>query len=215
LFNQFMARTSNSDERRAQIARALLKIMAKRGYDGAAITQVAARAHLAPGLVHYHFKNKLEILLAAMRILVAEHAERLDRELARSGPDPAAQVATFLDMHLGRGDHAEPDAVVCWVQLAAEALRQRKVRTEFAAALATISDRLAAVIERGVAAQQFTCADATAAAAAVVATIHGYFALSAAAPALIPAASAIACAVRMTEGLLQCTLPPSIRRPHG
>jgi TetR/AcrR family transcriptional regulator, transcriptional repressor of bet genes len=206
-----MARASNTDERRDQITRAFLKVMARHGYDGASIGEIAARARLAPGLVHYHFDNKLEILLAAMRLLIAEHADLLETELARAAPDPAAQVAAFIDLHLGLGQHSNPDALLCWVQLGAEALRQRKVRTEFEAALAATTARLTEVIQRGVTARRFTCGDAQAAAAAVVATIQGYFAVAAAARALIPAGSAAPCTLRMTEGLLRCTLPAPTR----
>lgn len=39
-----MARPGNTVERRAQIARALLKVMARRGYDGASIAAVAGYA---------------------------------------------------------------------------------------------------------------------------------------------------------------------------
>jgi TetR/AcrR family transcriptional repressor of bet genes len=200
-------RAAPNEPRRAQIARAFLRVMAKRGYDGASIGEIALRAKLAPGLVHYHFKNKLEILLAATRSLVAEHAALLDRELARAGADPLAQLAAFLDVHLGVGRHANPDALACWVQLGAEALRQRQVRRELDAALVAVTDRLVAIVRRGHACGALRCADPLAAAAAILAVIQGYFALATSARALIPSGSAAACATRMTEGLLHCCLP--------
>lgn len=218
-----MPRASNTDERRRQIARAFLKVMAHHGYDGASIAEVARRAKLAPGLVHYHFENKLEILLAAMRELLDEHAALLDTELRRAAGghgghgehgehgDPAAELAAFLDVHLGLGAHSNPDALACWVQFGGEAQRQRKVRAELAAALTATSERLADILRRGAARGVFRCPDPAAAAAALLAAIEGYFFLATTARPLVPPGSAAGCALRMAEGLLDCELPPPRR----
>src|SRR3954470_3511156 len=85
-----MPRPSNTEERRAQITRALVKVMAKRGYDGASVADIARAARLTPGLVHYHFKSKRDILLAVLRDLVARHDAGLDARLAGAGGDPVA-----------------------------------------------------------------------------------------------------------------------------
>lgn len=199
-----MSRASNTDSRRAQIVEALVDVMAKQGYDGASIADIAKRAGLAPGLVHYHFKNKLEILVEAVRALAAAHVRALDAALAAADPDDAAaRLVAFIDVHLGLGAHADPDALACWVLVSAEALRERRVRTEVEAALADLTRRVVEIIERGHANGQFKCSDAKAAAAALVATIQGYFTVAATARELIPSGSAAPCALRMAEGLVQ------------
>lgn len=197
-----MARRSNTAERRAQIAGGLLKVMAKRGYDGASIAEVAAAARLTPGLVHYHFKDKREILLSAMEELVARHDQRLARALGAARGDPSAEVEAFIDVHLGLGADADPQALACWVLLSGEALREPKVRVEYEKALASSAARLAATIERGVERGVFRCDEVKAAASALVATIHGYFVIAATARALIPKGSAAGCAKKMAAGLL-------------
>src|SRR5688500_4811014 len=106
-----MARPSNTEERRHQILDALLRVMARKGYDGAAVTDVAAEAGLTPGLVHYHFENKLEILIELLRRLVARHEEALDRALEAADRSPPAQLAAFIDFHLSLGPTADPDAL--------------------------------------------------------------------------------------------------------
>jgi TetR/AcrR family transcriptional regulator, transcriptional repressor of bet genes len=206
-----MSRTSNTAQRREQIARAFLKVMAKHGYDGAAISEVAGRAKLAPGLIHYHFKNKQEILLAAMHLLLAEHAELVAAQLG-SSTEPAAQLVAFIELHLGWGTHSNPDALACWVQLGAEALRQRRIKAALEAAITDLVERLAAVIQRGVRARVFACEDAKAAAAALVATIQGYFTIAATARGAVPPGSAAPCVLRMAEGLLRCKLARPARR---
>lgn len=202
-----MARPSNTEERQAQITGALVKVMAKRGYDGASIGDIARVARLTPGLVHYHFKNKQQILLAALRELTARHDANLEARLARAGDDAVAAVAAFLDFHLGLGADADPDALACWILLGGEALRDGKVRAAFEQALETTVGRLAQLIRRGVTQRVFTCEQVDAAASALVAAIQGYFVLAATAPKIIPRGSAAAAAKEMAAGLLRPSRP--------
>lgn len=198
-----MARPSNTRERQRQITGALMKVMAKRGYDGASIADIAKAARLTPGLVHYHFENKQQILLAALRELVARHDARLDARLGEAGDDPVAQVAAFIDFHLGLGADADAEALACWILLSGEALREPKVRVEFGKALEGTAARIAAVIQRGIEQKLFTCDSVEAAASALVATLQGYFVLAATARSLIPRGSAAASTKRMASGLLR------------
>jgi TetR/AcrR family transcriptional repressor of bet genes len=197
-----MARPSNTEERRMQIARGLLRVMASRGYDGASIADVARSAQLTPGLIHYHFKDKREILLVALSDLAARHEERLAEALARAGDDPGGQVAAFIDLHLGLGAQADPEALACWIVLSGEALKEPRVQAAFEQTIAATTARFTTVIERGLAAGTFRCDDPQAAAAALVATIHGYFVLAATARAVIPKGSAASSARAMAAGLL-------------
>jgi len=198
-----MARPSNTQERRAQITTALVKVMSKRGFDGASITDIARAARLTPGLVHYHFKNKQEILLAALQELVGRHDTRLSARLESSGGDPIAEVAAFIDFHLGLGADADPEALACWILLSGEALRDSKVRSAFARSLEQTASLLAGMICRGVEQKLFVCDSIEAAASALVATIQGYFVLAATARTVIPKGSAATSTKRMAEGLLR------------
>ena len=56
-----MSRPSNTEARRGQIVDAMVQVLAREGYEGASVQAVARVAGLAPGLVHYHFRRKLEI----------------------------------------------------------------------------------------------------------------------------------------------------------
>lgn len=202
-----MARPSNSPERRAQIAAALVKVMARRGYDGASVADVARAARLAPGLVHYHYKNKQEILIQALRQLAARHAARLAARLDEGRGDPAWEVAAFIDLHLGLGADADPDALHCWILLSGEALRERKVQVEYEKVTRGLAARLAGSIARGLQQGAFRCESPDAAASALVAAIQGYFVLAGAARSVIPRGSAAACTKRMAEGLLRPARP--------
>ncbi len=199
-----MPRPSNTDERRSQIVHALITVMAKHGYDGASIADVAAHAGLTTGLVHYHFKNKLEILIEVVRALAASHAAAVDAALATTD-EPTAQLDAFIDVHLGTGQHANPAALACWVLVTAEAVRQPRIHREVERVLGEMAERLITIISRGQAAKQFGKVDARAAAAALLATIQGYFVLSATAREVIPPGSAAKSARLMAQGLLNPT----------
>lgn len=198
-----MARPTNSDVRRQQISDALIRVMAKRGYDGASIADIAKAARLTPGLVHYHFDTKQEILLLALERLVSRHLARLDARLAEVSGDAQAQVHAFIDFHLGLGADQDPEALACWILLSGEALREAKVRVALERALGGMAQRLEQVIASGVATRAVQCERVDAAASALLATIQGYFVLAATARSLIPKGSAAACTKQMADGLLR------------
>jgi TetR/AcrR family transcriptional repressor of bet genes len=197
-----MARPTNSEARREQISDALIRVMAKRGYDGASVADIAKTARLTPGLVHYHFDTKQEILLLALDRLVARHVAGLEARLAQVEGDPAAELDAFIDFHLGLGADADPEALACWILLSGEALREPKVSDDLERGLRLLTDRLSQLIAAGVSQGVFTCTRVDAAASALLATIQGYFMLAGTARDLIPKGSAAACTKQMAAGLL-------------
>lgn len=129
-----MGRKSNTGERRAQITAALLAVMAEKGYEGASIQAIARQAGLTPGLIHYHFKTKQEILLATVDQLVAGARARYESALATAGT-PAEQLRALVHARLALGDGADEAAVSAWVMIGAEAVRQPEVRFAYQAVI--------------------------------------------------------------------------------
>jgi TetR/AcrR family transcriptional repressor of bet genes len=197
-----MSRQRNSAQRRDQIADALFRVLAKHGYDGASIDEIAKVAGLAPGVVHYHFKSKLEILLHVLAGLDARHRERLAQATASAQGDAARELDAFIELHVGRGATADRDALAAWIALGGEALRQREVQAAYERTIAASEEALAAIIRRGVDGGVFARVRVAATAAAVVAAIQGYFTLAATAPSLVPRGSAAPSLKRMAAGLL-------------
>ncbi len=135
-----MARPSNRQERRAQIVEALQVLMAEQGYDGASVAAIARQAGLAPGLVHYHFACKEEILLALVQQLASGLEARFDR-LLRSASTSWDRLDCWIDAHLAQGEGADPAAVACWVAIGAEAVRRPEVQRAYEAAVRDDLDR--------------------------------------------------------------------------
>jgi TetR/AcrR family transcriptional regulator, transcriptional repressor of bet genes len=195
-----VGRPSNTDERRAQIVEAFLRVMAQDGYAGATIAKTGRAAGLTPGLVHYHFANKHEILVAAIERLTARLEDRIQ---ARMGGDSWQRLEGFVEAYVGLGDDADPAAVASWVVVGAEAVREPQVRALYAAALEAAFRRVRKLIgevlrERGRETQK-----AGPLAAAVMSMIEGAYLISAGAPGLLPEGFAAPMLRRTLETLIE------------
>ena len=197
-----MPRPSNRTLRREEIAEALMRIMAEKGYEGVALSDVAAEAGLTQGLIHYYFKDKMEILLEAQRMLMTRHMVALGMAVHVAG-SPSRQVAAFIDFHLGLGATKDPEALACWITLVGEAIRHQPVRDDFEKITGSLAEMLAAIVKQGKSDKQFRCGNPSVAAAALVAAIQGYLVLAATARSVIPRGSAAASTKAMADGLLK------------
>ncbi len=195
-----MTRTPNTQERRKQIVLALQQVMAKKGYEGSSVQEIAAAAGLAPGLVHYHYKTKQEILLALLDHLVELQSNRLDQAL--EGLHGLEALDRFIDAHLALGRSADPEALACWIALNGEAIRQPEVGEAFGRALATFRAQLLTLLKEGAGSGSFLCTVPEEAASAIFAAIQGYFALAATARNLIPKGSAAPAVRSMARALV-------------
>ncbi|BDG01945.1 TetR/AcrR family transcriptional regulator [Anaeromyxobacter oryzae] len=202
-----MARPTNTEERRAEIVAGLRKVMARRGYEGASVAEIARAAGLAPGLVHYHFHDKREILLALLEQLVREAGERAQRALARGGKEPLERLEVYLDAFLSREADPDPEAVACWVAIGAEAIRDAKVKKAYGVALRTSAAAVEALVMEALAASGGKPAEAKVIAAALHAAIQGYLLVSVTAPELVPRGSAAGATRRLARMLIQGALP--------
>src|SRR5437870_10075827 len=76
--------------RRAAIVRATIRCLARDGYSGLTMKRVAREAKVSQGILHYYFRDKRTILVAALETVAAD----LDRRGAaapapRGGDAPA------------------------------------------------------------------------------------------------------------------------------
>lgn len=86
-------RRRNQSERRAKTRRALLDaaaaLFAERGYHKVSLDEIAARAGLTRGALHYNFGGKADLLLTLLDERLAARGEAID------GADPAALAAAL------------------------------------------------------------------------------------------------------------------------
>lgn len=162
-----------------------MTVLPKTGYERASVAAIARAAGLSPGLVHYHFQNKQEILLALGEALVdAIDARITPRATARQS------LHAFVDAHLALGAGASQRSVACWVALGAEAVFQPEVGELYRRLLTHRRDRLLAMLREVCREEGRSSRNLSTLAATVLAATEGYYQLSVAAPDLVPRGSA-------------------------
>jgi AcrR family transcriptional regulator len=89
------ARQSNSAQGtpRERLLAAAAQVVADRGYDAATIKAIARAAGVTPGLVHYYFASKDELLVEMLREESARYAAAMQRVATQVPPERLAAVA--------------------------------------------------------------------------------------------------------------------------
>jgi TetR/AcrR family transcriptional repressor of bet genes len=141
-----MGRKPNTESRRRQIIEALFHEMSTTGYERASTVSIAARAGLAPGLIHYHFKSKQEILLALIDELITQ-AEAGFNAAMESSESAAGKLAEYVTSRVGLGPKSDKTQVKAWVNILAEAMGQTGVRSRVAKWLSADHSRLVLLFE--------------------------------------------------------------------
>ncbi len=102
-----------SAKKRERILQAALMLFGERGYDGASLDEIAARAGVAVGSIYLHFRSKRQLLQVLMDELLRRLAG-IDVTL-EPGPDPEAAIRELLDRALS-SDLAYAGAYRAWTE---------------------------------------------------------------------------------------------------
>jgi TetR/AcrR family transcriptional regulator, transcriptional repressor of bet genes len=195
-----MARPSNTETRREEIVLGLQRAMAERGYEKASIAAIAEAAALTPGLVHYHFDSKQEILLALLDRLARIWR---GRAAALNPVSPRERLGALLDAWLALDDSSDRDAVACWVALGAEAIRQPEVRAPYERAVRAAHAELEDAVHGCLAAEGRATGDSPQIAAGLMAAISGFMQLGVATSGVVPAGTAARTLREMAFGAIE------------
>jgi TetR/AcrR family fatty acid metabolism transcriptional regulator len=110
------ARESRTNEKRARILDAAVKVFAERGFHSATVAEIARGAGVADGTIYLYFKGKDDLLLRLfdekMTELVAEVKEALSTE--RNAP---GKLRRFIQLHLALVERNPELASVLIVEL--------------------------------------------------------------------------------------------------
>ena len=204
-----MARSSNTEARRAEITGALLAVIARHGYEKATIQAIAAQAGLAPGLLHYHFRNKQEILVSLIGAM-AQAAHQRYLAVLGDAVAPSGRLRAYLQARLGLGDGAAPEIVSAWVMIGAEAVRQPEVRAVYRQMIADELALLGTLLADCLREHGRDTTGAPALAAGLAALIEGAYHLSGAAAEVLPRGYAAPAAIAYAE-LAIAAAPPARR----
>jgi len=79
-----MGRISNASERREQIIWALYDCLVEKGQEKVTIKEIAVKAGLPPGVIHYYFKSKDDIISNLAEVLVQKYSNMIQRHIKKA-----------------------------------------------------------------------------------------------------------------------------------
>lgn len=121
-----MARPSVEAERKEQILQAACEVIAEKGITALRVTDVAKRAQLSTGSVHYYFETKRDLTHAAFEWNFAQSLARRESILTKH-TDPLARLRAFVNSYLP-GDATTSAAWRVWAETWVEALHDPELR---------------------------------------------------------------------------------------
>ena len=136
----------SGDQTRRALLDAAVRLVAERGWDAVTTRQIAERAGVNQGLIHYHFRSKDQLLHAAF-----------ERALRETFAEPGAALAHATDLRaaiadlvrgLEPGDEMEPLALFS-VEAMARGARDVEIRRSMAEMLAEFREQIAGRIAAG------------------------------------------------------------------
>lgn len=130
---------------RARLLSATLDVIGETGLESATIKQIASRAGCNHGLVHYYFRNKEELLVAAIEVANERYAARFRALAAGLSRGRLAHEAFALAAHVLRSD------AKLWglqAEIVALGLRRPDLRQTVAAVIGFATDRTAELVAR-------------------------------------------------------------------
>lgn len=142
-----MARPSVEEERREQIIEATRRVMVKRGINTMRVSDIAKVAKVSPGIVHYYFETKEDLIRETFEDSFTQSIERrrtiLDQDLAVE-----AKLNALIKSYVPMDDRTKQTWHV-WLELWVGALQDEELRKVNDDAYGTWRAMIAEVIEEG------------------------------------------------------------------
>lgn len=91
-------RQAAKEQRRLQLIKATIDAVARRGFAGTNISDVARAAGMSQGIVNLHFESKEKLLVETLRFLADEYKSAWETALVRSGPTAAEKLAQLVEL---------------------------------------------------------------------------------------------------------------------
>ena len=135
--------------RRAQIVRATIRCLAREGYTRLTMKKVAREAGVSQGILHYYFRDKRDILTAALQTVATDLDRRVAVAQARGPRDARARLAAVVRACLETA-LAEREVWAVFLEFWGEMLHDPRLRKINADIYAHARSALAKLIEEGI-----------------------------------------------------------------
>jgi AcrR family transcriptional regulator len=157
-----------AEVRREEILTVTVKLIDRLGLAAVRVADVASELEVSPALVFYHFGTKDDLVVEAFAHAVERDLRRLEK--AAAAGEPVERLRRVLRLY---GPTGRATGWRIWIDAWAVAQRDPRVRRTLSGLDRRWQDILRGVVDDGVAAGVFTCADPTAAVARVSALVDG------------------------------------------
>lgn len=166
-----MGRKIVAPQRREQIVRALFDCLAENGHETVTVKDIARRANLHYGVIHYYFKSKDDIVSALADAIIAKY-ERLLTERVSEADTPSEKIRLALEFLVDEFifNRRLNRVFYNFVQMAFE---HKTVRAALRKQLRVYRGLVAEAIAEGIRNGEFSGRDAEEAASLIVAMIEG------------------------------------------
>jgi AcrR family transcriptional regulator len=172
-----------SEERRAQIIAAAIKVIAREGFTNTRMDAVSAESGLSKGLLYWYFKSKEEIIIAIADLLFGAEFRKM-QSISAEGQSARARLDIFLNIFLEDLREMMKVAPVIY-EFYALAFRNTTVRKVMQEYLGRFVAILEPIVKQGMDAGEFTLGDARQVTIAIGSALEGTLLLWAYAPDLV------------------------------
>ena len=105
--------------RRRSLVKATIAAIHSRGSPDVTMREIATRAGVSLGLAHHYFENKNDLMMTAMRFIMAEYSAQV-RQALRDAATPRQRVSAIIRASLAH-EQFNPETVSAWLVFYAHA----------------------------------------------------------------------------------------------
>jgi len=136
----------SAQQRARQIVEAAARVMARKGFAGTTMKDIAAEAGITAGLIHYYFDSKEDLLAAVIATLCTQM--RTESEAAFAASRGAAPIArAWAVLQATKGQFRRSDQQRLFVEAITLALRDPRMREQVAQLYEDLLDSSTAMVE--------------------------------------------------------------------
>lgn len=113
--------------RRDQIRKAAIRVIAKRGFDGTTLAEVAKIARVSTGTINHYYENKLALLVDTL-VYVSEWFQQVVRKAVALEPTGTRKLRALINVGVFEDSRMARDGECVWLWALSESIRSKVLR---------------------------------------------------------------------------------------